>query len=360
MTKVIVWNGGWQGGNRAELDIGRTYYQSDLQALGIDVVKSMLVPDGVKVNACRWPDNKWNNAWDRVILYPNNYYEDCGYWLGDGGFRSITTEFASGIKANECVRVYQDGAWHYGRGGYARYWNLPVGTSEASKLEFIYDVITDVHIPEGMSAEFIDWNKGKTSVTLYGNPGGSTYSLANHGLNDRVDTVVVALDSYTHVRTEYDTQHATDEDGGVLAVLTSRADNREGVADFTDKVGFSQGFERSVTTSWENSTGVTITAEVEVGGEASPVKAKFGVGVSNTTSVGKSKTSSETVTLTKEIDATIPVGKQADVCLEVRQRKGEMPFTAVFRNDRTGAEIRRRGSVSVSYALAGSSYVKAV
>lgn len=354
MNKVIAWSGGWQGGKRVELETGRTYYEADLRALGVCPIKSLHVPDEVKVTCDRWGDMKWGNPWDRVILYPNpSYYEDTGYWL-EGGFRAIKTEKAAGIKASEVVRVYQDAAWHYQRGPYGPYWCCPVGTTKAEHREFLFDVITDVQIPEGLTATFIDWNPklgGKCARTLY--PG--VHSLADYGLNDRVDDVQVTADKYEYVETRYGSIGDA-EDDGVLCILEQSLDNAKGTKDFAGTLEFSKDFAASVTRKWENSSGIEVSVEVGTG-ENSPVSAKFGITVSNTFTVGKESANEETTHVAQSVQGTAGPGEIVRYGLTVVRKKAKAQFTVVLRNKRDGSELHRSGVDTVRFAQAGDARV---
>ena len=350
MSKAIAWQDGWQGGPKAELEIGRTYYAQDLRNLGLGYIKSLQLPDECKAICDRWGDMKWTNPWDRVVLFPNphGYYEDLGYWLQDG-VRAIRLEYAKGIKASSAVTVYQDGAWHRQRGGYGPYWCLPIGTSKAADRHFLFDVITDVDIPEGVSAEFIDWHKGKTARTLY--PG--THSLADYGLNDRVDDVVVTGDSYEYVRTDWEPV-GEPQRGKLLIMLKQNIDNRKGTQPLSGDLEFAKDVGASVSRKWESSSGLSVTLEVGTG-EGSPVQAKVGVTASQSWTVGKDTSQSETVHVAQNGHGTAGPGEVTHYGMAVYEQTLSARFTAVFRNKRDSTdELHRSGVETVKGAQAGT------
>ena len=289
MSAGVIYKGIWGGGPSMTCS-QREYLGPDI-AYGNLGFGSIRIHDGYVATVSTWPDTfRWTNAWDQVILYPG-YYEDMSFYGLKNGARSVKFEAASGVRASECVTVYDaKNAWHHEGGVYGAHWNLPVGLHNANDEKFRYDVLSALWVPPGMQAEVIDQNKGEKSIKFYGEDTGRVVHLNDYGWNDRADFVRVSKDTFVYVRTEYGPLQPPQQHG-VLAQVVQSLDNRRGSRDLTGTIEFNEEVAESFERSWENATSLGVGVEVGTG-EGSPVSAKVSVSLTTTMTVGETTSES--------------------------------------------------------------------
>ena len=210
--------------------------------------------------------------------------------------------------------------------------------------DFRNDIIEHVKVPGNATAVFYEDSEfGRRSTPPLT---GGEYDMETFGLKRRVSSVQFALDAWDEIRRDLGRTMSKEEQGDPIIIKTDLS----GFPGTTTEqyVDFEESEQES--TNWHVNS--SITASVEVGGEAQGYK----VGLSSTTEAGGGgdETSGEGRTFGSRVGATLPAPPeehmgdpafewQATITSIARRYRVKQEIVRVLRNNRTGEETTQTG-----------------
>lgn len=287
----------------------------------------------------------------KFVLFPGEYWcvpfqADIMGMLNDRNkISSIKVEAAEGTTAEGAVKLYaripDSWFWKY-RDFYV--FNVGVGDWDASGRYFPNDRLWKVEVPEGKVVTLYQNGDKSGSSVVFRDPG--LYRLSNYGMDMNVSRVVVSLENYSDAGTEFGTPEKISES---LVATAAGANTNSSAVEQSTEAEIARDISTETSLEWQNGGSVSVTAgfTLKLGGEASTVSAE--ISVESTTEYNFSKTSgkteTETISYSSKANVNVPARSTAEYTLAVYAGKYRIPFTKLFKNDRTGEIVRRGGTL---------------
>ena len=330
MSAVQIWQYPWQGGNSVSLGVGK-YYNADLNRLGVLGFKGIRVNDGFQAKVFRNGDLT-NGFW---IIPPVNYIEDLGYYSRWPGCDGLIVEKLDGVAASDCAAMFIGGAWHYGKGDYsARFILAPTSAGADNNGRFLNDASCYLYVPEDYTFTAYQHGDFKGRIVEFRS---GIHDLREYGFANQISAYKLIPDGFSQYSIKFHEDQAVVTNQGALRLVEYLADNTRSDSETNFSQTLSKEVSKSVTVKWENSTSVMVGAKLIVGSEASVVKGEFNLELTNTFTIGKESSDTETETISREISKTVPPHRSSNLVLSAEYGSATIPFTATMKNNTSGA-----------------------
>ena len=353
---VSLYSEPWKGGdhqqcNTAQVGPGTHYMGITGESWRWGPIKSLSVPSGLE---CRLRDREgaWQSPWFRA----GNYIQHLSWW---GPFEQVPCDVVVrevGYEEAELCRLWQVGQpYGYTRNSqtqYSSHYAVPPGLTNAGPDDFPNDSIRAILVPGNATATiYADGGGNGDSLTL---EGGQLYDLAafEQGWATKMSSIRLAVDGYSLLALEEDPDRDTIWTPGPPKIISAVVSNNAPLPrpdeqpimlsydhDFSEEVKVGQTFQ------WEAGGSVTATAGVEAEAGAIFAKAKVtaSVSVEIHASVGGSRSSEHTRTMTDSIAVSVPPQQAVRAFMSIERGQAIVPIRRLYKNLRTGSETWQRG-----------------
>ena len=286
-----------------------------------------------------------------VILFPGHYSNVSGF----------NDEFSS-IDVNEYDAELFPSVRFFQHANFKGYEQRLAGTGQVTDYDFPFvqnDAISSVKVPEGTKVIlYKDSRLRGSSLTL---EAGDHPSLGVFGFNDKVSSVQIIQNDLELVDIEYTNFVAVEGEPKLIKANTQNGSDIDQKANLLLEATYSETFSRS----FSNSTlfGLEISTTASVGIEKGPLSASLSTTITkkfeNTFTVGKEESKSNSITIAKELNVTIPPRTLAEAIMTLTPVKTTVDAIYTFQLVGTDKTFKQNVTIEVDDAAVGVAEIKA-
>jgi len=217
-----------------------------------------------------------------------------------------------------------------------------------------HDVMSSVKVPEGVTLTLFEHSNQKgRKLTLHA---GDYKDLGIFGFNNMVSSIQIVQNNLEVVNIEYTTLNSKDGEPIIIESIAQNGSSLPQQANLT----LERSYEESFTRSFENSTlfGLEISTTASIGVEAGPLSASVEQTVTttfeNTFTFGREETQSETITVAKELNVTIPPETIAKAFMTLTPREATIEAIYTLRLKGTKRTTKQKVIIETKSAAVGS------